>query len=78
MALATDSCSDELKKRIKSCQGEIMKNCNEIDVALSTLDKEVAYANPERQVEIIMKIMDIGIPGHPIVRKIWPKRDAVQ
>ncbi len=78
LALATDSCSDELKKRIKSCQGEIMKNCNEIDVALSTLDKEVAYANPERQVEIIMKIMDIGIPGHPIVRKIWPKRDAVQ
>lgn len=42
------------------------------------LDNEFGRALPERQIAIRSQVMVIGLPGDPVVRRMWAARDAVQ
>jgi hypothetical protein len=44
---------------------------------LMRLNSEYTLANPARQIEIRNEILKNGLPGDPVVRRMWSMRDAV-
>jgi len=44
--------------------------------ALMRLNDEYAMAGPSRQIEIRSQMLGIGLPGDPLVRRMWSFRDA--
>lgn len=77
MAFSSTQSKSELQPRLAACREGTSQALRLLDTELAKLDAEYAYATPQRQIEIIHEIMKIGVPGHPIVRKYWPKRDAL-
>jgi hypothetical protein len=45
-------------------------------LALLRLNDEYSMAAPARQIEIRNEILRAGLPGDPVVRRMWAFRDA--
>ncbi len=43
---------------------------------MADLDREYSFASPQRQIALRTQILETGLPGDPVVRKMWTSRDA--
>lgn len=43
---------------------------------MADLDRQYSFAPPQRQIELRSHILETGLPGDPVVRKMWASRDA--
>ena len=46
--------------------------------AIFKLNKEYTLAEPQRQIDIRTKILELGLPGDPIVRRMWVMLSAAK
>ena len=43
---------------------------------MANLDQQYSFAPPQRQIELRTQILNTGLPGDPVVRRMWTSRDA--
>lgn len=43
---------------------------------MADLDQQYSFAPPQRQIELRTQILNTGLPGDPVVRRMWTSRDA--
>ena len=74
--LATDP--SKLKIGDKELEAWIVERMEAMRADLRKLGQEYDLANPGRQIEIREQVLQVGIPGDPVVRRMWTSRTATQ
>jgi hypothetical protein len=76
-------CLSSKPGNLKSADGQagpvwIAARLKELRKTIQDLDNEFGRALPERQIVIRSQVMATGLPGDPVVRRMWAARDSVQ
>ena len=76
-------CLSSKPGNLKSADGQagpvwIAARLKELRKTIQDLDNEFGRALPERQIVIRGQVMATGLPGDPVVRRMWAARDSVQ